>query len=107
MPQIFDICHNNRKWHICHKHDKRKEMAHMKDRYLYVCSTMDEYELPLAVAGSIAELAEMVGTTVKCICSTISHRQKKGLRSRFRKVLLINDDEELINDQEEMLKKAA
>ena len=55
----------------------------MKNRYLYVCNTMDEYELPIAVAANVPELARMVGTTVNCIYSTISHCQKKGLKSRF------------------------
>ncbi len=70
----------------------------MKAKYLYVCNTVDEFELPLAVAGSVPELAEMVGTTVNCIYSTISHYQQKGLKSRFRKVLLIDDYEELLDE---------
>ncbi len=72
--------------------------AVMKQKYLYVYNTVDEYELPLAVANSVPELAEMVGTTVNCIYSTISHYQQKGLKSRFRKVLLIDDIEELFDE---------
>lgn len=35
--------------------------------------TNDEYELPLAVADTAQELAEICGTTKNCIVSTISH----------------------------------
>ena len=66
----------------------------MRNRYLYFCNTLDEYELPIAVAANVPELARMVGTSVNCIYSTISHCQQKGLRSRFRKVLWIDDDDE-------------
>ena len=52
----------------------------MRNRYLYVCNTLDEYELPIAVAANVPELARMVGTSVNCIYSTISHCQQKGLR---------------------------
>ena len=34
---------------------------------LYVRTTTDELELPVAVADSAKELAEMTGTTVGCV----------------------------------------
>ena len=52
----------------------------MRNRYLYVCNTLDEYELPIAVAANVPELARMVGTSVNYIYSTISYCQQKGLR---------------------------
>lgn len=67
----------------------------MRAKYLYVYNTVDEYELPLAVASSASELARLVGTTANSIYSTISHRQNKGLKSRFHKVLWLEDHEEI------------
>ena len=43
---------------------------------LYVRTTTDELELPVAVAGSAKELAEMTGTTAACVLSSISHGYK-------------------------------
>lgn len=43
---------------------------------LYIKTTMDDLELPVAVAGSAKELAEMTGTTAACVLSPISHGYK-------------------------------
>ena len=43
---------------------------------LYVRTTTDELELPVAVADSAKELAEMTGTTVGCVYSSIAHDHK-------------------------------
>ena len=42
---------------------------------LYVATTHDKYELPVAVADSPSELAMMLGTTANCISSSISHKR--------------------------------
>lgn len=42
---------------------------------LYVKTTTDEYELPIAVAQSPAELAELLGTSAACVSSSISHKR--------------------------------
>ena len=39
-------------------------------------TTGDDLDLPVAVADSPGELAEMVGTTKECVMSSISHRHK-------------------------------
>ena len=36
-------------------------------KYLYVATTRDKYELPIAVADSTRELAEMLGLPVKTV----------------------------------------
>lgn len=41
---------------------------------LYMRTTTDALELPVAVAGSARELAEMTGTTPACVLSSISHK---------------------------------
>lgn len=40
---------------------------------LYMRTTTDKYELPIAVAGSAGELAKMLGTTQASVLSSISH----------------------------------
>lgn len=47
---------------------------------LYVKTTLDEYELPLAVAESPKELAKMTGTNVNVILSSLSHKRKGWYR---------------------------
>ena len=54
---------------------------------LYIKVTNDELELPEAVADSAAELARMVGCSVNCIYSTISHvKRGKIKRGQYMKV---------------------
>lgn len=47
--------------------------------------TLDEYELPLAVADSATELARLIGVTKNAVCTGVYHA-KKGGRSRYVKV---------------------
>lgn len=42
---------------------------------LYLRTTVDEYELPVAVAESPSELAQILGTTPGCVSSSISHKR--------------------------------
>lgn len=43
---------------------------------VYMKTTADKYELPIFVADTAKELAEMVGTTVGCVYSLISKKHK-------------------------------
>ena len=43
---------------------------------IYMRTTGDDLDLPVAVADSPGELAEMVGTTKECVMSSISHKHK-------------------------------
>lgn len=45
----------------------------MNKKCLYMKTTKDDLELPVAVAGSANELAEMIGTSVGTVKSSISH----------------------------------
>ena len=47
--------------------------------------TKDEYELPMAIADTVKELAVMTGKSENAIRSGIS-KQKQGYRSRFYKI---------------------
>ena len=46
-----------------------------KLKCLYIRTTTDEYELPIAVGESPKELAEILGTTPGCVSSSISHKR--------------------------------
>lgn len=43
---------------------------------LYMRTTMDEYELPVAVAENARELARMIGTSEDVVFSSISHKKR-------------------------------
>ena len=59
---------------------------------LYIKTTMDDLELPVAVAGSAKELAKMTGTTAASVLSSISHKHKGWDRVE------VEDDDENILD---------
>ena len=47
---------------------------------LYLRTTVDELELPVAVAESPGELAEMLGTNTNVVSSSISHQRPGWFR---------------------------
>ena len=52
--------------------------------WMYV--TMDKYELPIYVADSAKELAQLVGTSTKHINSAIWHAKQRNGRCKYVKV---------------------
>lgn len=61
---------------------------------LWMEVTMDEYELPVAVASSAEELARKIGKTTNNIYSTIYKAKVRGYRSRYVKVEVEDDRDE-------------
>ena len=59
---------------------------------LYIKTTMDDLELPVAVAGSAKELAEMTGTTAASVLSSISHKYKG-----WDRVEVEDEDEDILD----------
>lgn len=59
---------------------------------LYIKTTMDDLELPIAVAGSAKELAEMTVTTAASVLSSISHRHKG-----WDRVEVEDEDEDILD----------
>lgn len=53
---------------------------------LYMLVSNDEYELPLVIADSIAELGRKLSIPANRISSAMSHAKKKGYRSSYVKV---------------------
>ena len=59
-------------------------------KYVYMRTTTDELELPVAIADTARELAEMIGTSVNCVFSSLSHNHKG-----WAKVEIEEDENEL------------
>lgn len=59
---------------------------------LYIKTTMDDLELPVAVAESAKELAEMTGTTAASVLSSISHKHKG-----WDRVEVEDEDEDILD----------
>jgi hypothetical protein len=57
--------------------------AKQKPERIWMLVTSDKYRLPMAVADSIEELAELVGVKVNTIVSAVSHAKKKGRNCRY------------------------
>ena len=59
---------------------------------LYMKVTKDEYELPVAVAGTKAELARMLGIKHEHVRTTFSHAKK--FKNPTYVVVEVEDDED-------------
>lgn len=53
---------------------------------VYMQVTQDKYELPVAVADSIAELSKMTGKSATTISSTMYYDRKNGRQCKYVKV---------------------
>ena len=62
------------------------EKNHRQSKYWWLMVTKDEYELPLYVADSLAELAAVSGNTENNIRTNIYHAEKSGHKCSYRKV---------------------
>lgn len=60
---------------------------------LYLKTTTDEYELPLAVAESARELAELTGTSERSMASIISRVRKGTTDTKCYHIVEVEDDE--------------
>ena len=52
-------------------------------RVLYMRTTVDELELPIAVAETPGDLAKMLGTTANSVSCSISHHHKGWHRIEY------------------------
>ena len=59
---------------------------------LFLMVTDDEYELPLAVADSAAELARITGKRENTIYSAICHAKKGDRKSIYHKIEIMDED---------------
>lgn len=61
---------------------------------IYMEVTKDEYELPVAVADSVTELARLVGIGKSGVSKGISYAERYGARCKYIKVVLEDDEHE-------------
>ena len=64
------------------------------ENVLWMCTTPDALELPVAVAGSVKELARMLGVSAESIYSAVWQAEKRGGRCAYRRVVLENTEME-------------
>lgn len=64
------------------------------ENVLWLCTTPDALELPVAVAGSTKELAKMLGVSTETIYSAIWQAEKRGGKCVYRRVVLDNTEME-------------
>ena len=60
---------------------------------IWLLVTADELELPVAVADTAGQLADMIGVRVNNIYSAISNAARFGYRCQYVKVEIEEDDE--------------
>lgn len=57
-------------------------------RYYWMLVSPDKYELPIAIADTCGELAQMLGKTEKSVYNAVTFAERRGSkRSQFRRVL--------------------
>ena len=61
--------------------------------FLYLKTTTDEYELPLAVAESVRELAELTGIPERSMASIISRVRKGRSDTKCYHIVEVEDDD--------------
>lgn len=73
---------------------RKKGSRQKTPRNLWMYVSDDELELPLAVADTAGELADIVSVTQNNVLSAISNARKRGHRSRYVKISLEEGDGE-------------
>lgn len=59
-----------------------------KKKAIYMYVSADKYEIPLAIADSADELAEMLGVTRNAIDSSMSNARRRGNKCQYKRVLV-------------------
>ena len=54
--------------------------------YLWLLVTFDDYEFPLFIADSLTELSWHTGRSEQAIRSAVSHAERGGRKSQYRRV---------------------
>lgn len=64
-------------------------------RHIWMLVTTDRFRLPLALFDRAEDLAKWCGVSVNAVYSSISHAKKRGHISRYVKVKIEEDEDEL------------
>ena len=68
------------------------EQGEGRMKKLYLATTLDEYELPIAVADTSVELARKMGVTKYSIMSVISHARQHKYCCMYHKVVYTEEE---------------
>lgn len=63
-------------------------------KYLWMTVSNDEYELPEIIADTAEELAKKIGKKTNNIHVAVSHAEKNGAKCRYKRVEVIDEDDE-------------
>lgn len=64
-------------------------------KYLWMTVSDDSYELPEVTADTAEELAKKLGKKTNAIYSAVSHAEKEGRKCMYKRVPIIDDEEEI------------
>lgn len=64
-------------------------------RYIWMLVTMDRLRLPIALFDRAEDLARHCGVSVNAIYSGVSHAKERGHRSKYVKVEIEEEDDDL------------
>ena len=67
------------------KTGRPKKEKHGTD-FLWMVVTEDEYEFPIFIEDSVTDLARRIGKSEMAIRTAISHSERKGRKSQYRRV---------------------
>lgn len=57
-----------------------------KPKYVWMLVSNDKYELPLYVADTAQELADILGIPVINVTSAMSHARRRGNNCKYKKI---------------------
>lgn len=71
----------------------RKKYKKQTPKFLWLLTTMDEYELPIFVTDTAEELAKLVGVkSADSVISAMTKSRQRGYRCKYKKVPFDPDD---------------
>lgn len=71
-----------------------REVIQMEKMPVYMATTKDKYELPLAIADSPWELARLLQVTESAVCKGLKYTERGGKGGRYHKVWIEMTPEE-------------
>ena len=64
------------------------------EQYIWMRVSDDEYELPEVIGNSASDLARKCNTTKNTIVTAISNARKHGYKCRYKRVQIMEDEDE-------------
>ena len=67
-------------------------VSFIRENCIWIKVTDDAYELPVLIADSASELAELAGVSPNTIYASVHFEKYKKFKSRYKKVVIDCDD---------------